>query len=46
VIPLKIKNNAIQELRKWKAIVKLFTGYKLKDVRSDNGTEFKKILDK
>jgi hypothetical protein len=46
VIPLKTKDNAIQELRKWKAIVELFTGCKLKDVRSDNSAEFKKILDK
>ena len=46
VIPIKTKDGAIPELCKWKNIVELQTGQKLRAVRSDNASELKSILDK
>jgi hypothetical protein len=45
VIPLKTKDGAIPELCKWKNVVELQTGQKLRAVCSDNAPELKAILD-
>ena len=43
-IPLKTKDQAIPELRKWKAKVELQTGKKVKACRSDNAPELKLVM--
>ncbi|KAF7565152.1 hypothetical protein PtrM4_045860 [Pyrenophora tritici-repentis] len=43
-IPLKTKDQAILELRRWKAKVELQTGKKVKACRSDNAPELKLVI--
>lgn len=43
-IPLKSKDQAIPELRRWKAKVELQTGKKVKACRSDNAPELKLVM--
>jgi hypothetical protein len=43
-IPLKSKDQAIPELRRWKAKVELQTGKKVKACRSDNAPELKLVI--